>query len=73
MANEKKVIIDLRGGLLTLERRGIKKSVTEVSENHGITSTTFQNWDKEAPKAVKFIWDFCNETGLTFEELVKEV
>lgn len=70
----KKVIIDLRGALLGLERKsGVKKSVTDVVKEHGISSVTFQNWDKEAPKAVLFIHEFMAKTGCEFSELVKEV
>lgn len=53
-----KVIIDLRGALLTLERKtGKKKTVTETSKKYDVTTTTFQNWDVQAPKDVVFIFE----------------
>jgi len=71
---EKKLIIDVKGALLAYERKtGKKKTMSEHSKHFNVTTTTFQNWDKEAPAAVKFIFNFMKETGCTFEELVKEV
>lgn len=72
---EKKLILDVKGAMLLLERRGIKLSVTEALEKYGngVSRGSIQNYDIEAPKIIKFIWDLCQGTGLTFEELVKEV
>ena len=72
--DSKKLIIDVKGALLAYERKsGQKKTMAEHAEHYNVTTTTFQNWDKEAPSAVKFIFNFMKETGCTFEELVKEV
>lgn len=72
-AKEKTVIIDIKSALATLNNRGVKTTFGEIAENHGVTTATLNNWGKKAQPSVKFILDFCNETGLTFEELVKEV
>lgn len=72
--SEKKVIIDLRGALLSLERvSGERKNVSDVAKHYDITRATLTNWDKEAPKVVKFIRDFMVDTGCKFEDIVKEV
>lgn len=72
--SEKKLIIDIRGVLhkSNLEK-GERKTVTEVVKNHGLTTTTAQNWEKSAPMAVRFVYEFLKETGAKFEDLVKEV
>jgi hypothetical protein len=72
---EKKLIIDVRGALLILERKtGVKKTVTDLAKEYGTNNTTFQNWDKDAPKSIKFVVKFLKyNPELTFNDLVKEV
>lgn len=72
--SEKKLIIDIKGVLhqSNLEKSE-KKTVVEVVQHHGLTVSTAQNWQKSAPMAVRFIYEFLRETGAKFEDLVKEV
>jgi len=70
----KTVIVDMEGAIAILRNRGIVvDNKTNLAKKYNVTNATFLNWQKQANPAVKFIWDFCNETGLTFEELVKEI
>ncbi len=67
----KKLIIDLRGALLEIERNtGEKKSVTDISKEFGITNSTFQNWDVKAPNPVKFVFEFEKKYNV---KLLKEI
>lgn len=70
---DKKVMIDWRGILLIQERKGVKTTAKALAEEYGVTTTTLANWDKEAPPVVQFIFNFCKNTGCTFEELVKQL
>lgn len=105
----KKVIIDLKGALKTLKKRGITRTragIVQELNTKGLSLTRqhTHNWQKEAPlvviamhlalkhttkpnvdfaylmkklnkpdKALDFLTAFCNETGLKFEDVVKEV
>lgn len=71
----KKIIVDVRGAMFIVQRKtGKRKAVSKVAEENGMSTTTFQNWDKEAPAVVKFIKRMLDENPcLTFDDLVKEV
>jgi len=72
--SQKKVIIDVKGILHKYnQEKGGRLDQTTVANNHELSMPTLANWGKEAPKAVKFVYEFMKETGCQFEELVKEI
>lgn len=75
MSKRKKVIIDLKGALRILKRKNeVKITETDLSSEYGIATTTFQNWDVDATKAVTFVYHFLKDNPeIDFNDLVKEV
>jgi hypothetical protein len=69
---EKQLIVDIEGVLLDLSRKGTKKTLKEVCENRKVSQPIIKRWGKRASKSVIFIYEFMEETGCTFEELVRK-
>lgn len=70
---KKTVKIKIKDYLLKTQlSTGEKRTITDVARSHDVTAITIDNYEKEAPKSVKFVYDFMKETGCTFEDIVKE-
>lgn len=71
--NKKKVYIDTKGAFSKLRReRGIKVTGLSFAEEFGMSSITVTDWNKEAPKAVRVIFEFLEKYDLEFKDLVKK-
>lgn len=69
-----KLIVDHRLVKVTIEgKRNIRLSDNEMAEEAAITRRTMANWINEAPSNIKALFWMIKESGLTFEQIVREV
>lgn len=70
----KKTVIDIRRALMQYEiNSGEQKTHEQLSGEKSITKMTLHNWSTKHSVQLKFLLDVANETGLTIQQLLKEI
>ncbi len=70
----KKTVIDLRKALMHYEvNTGEKKTYEQLSKEHEVSTQTLYNWTVKDSKHLKLVLALCNETGLTIQQIIKQI
>lgn len=70
---KKKVFIDTKGVFARISREtGDKITAKSFCEEFDVSSVTITAWNKEAPSAVKILYEFMKKYSVGFDELVKK-